>query len=44
MADNSIIMSFGAYKADLSNYPTPLASAFAALLPALSRLPTSQTG
>ena len=37
MADNSIIMSFGAHKADLSSYPTPLASAFAALLPALVR-------
>ena len=30
-------MSFGAHKADLSSYPTPLASAFAALLPALAR-------
>ena len=37
MADNSIIMSFGAHKADISSYPTPLASAFAALLPALAR-------
>ena len=37
MADNSIIMSFGAHKADISSYPTPLASAFAALLPALVR-------
>ena len=37
MADNFIIMSFGAHKADLSSYPTPLASAFAALLPALAR-------
>ena len=37
MADNSIIMSFGAHKADLSSYPTPLATAFAALLPALVR-------
>ena len=37
MADNFIIMSFGAHKADISSYPTPLASAFAALLPALVR-------
>ena len=37
MADNSINMSFGAHKADISSYPTPLASAFAALLPALVR-------
>ena len=37
MATNFIITSFGAHKADLSSYPTPLASAFAALLPALAR-------
>ena len=37
MAYNSINMSFGAHKADLPSYPTPLASAFAALLPALVR-------
>ena len=37
MADNSINMSFGTHKADTSNYPTPLASAFAALLTALVR-------
>ena len=37
MADNFIITSFWAHKADLSNYPTPLARVFAALLPALAR-------
>ena len=37
MADNSINMFLGAHKADISSYPTPLASAFAALLPALAR-------
>ena len=37
MADNSIITSFGAHKADHSSYSPLLASAFAVLLPALVR-------
>ncbi|MFP7675520.1 hypothetical protein ACG74X_19410 [Marivita sp. S0852] len=35
MADNSNITPVAALKADIPHYPTPLASAFAALLPAL---------